>query len=164
MQTKNQMKTCWKIFAIIFILVLTLAGIVFVYPESASTTLYSFDANNGRMKTEYVTFGRTYRVFIEDTRYSKLLKGLSFEDLPPEWKLASAEEHGIRGWLFPQQMSYTYGKIAAKADYFAMMTSLDEYDSTKVPEQARRLQGLIQNGNRKAVDEYVAGLQRNIPK
>lgn len=134
---------------------------VFACPQVAATRNSYFDTNNGRLKVECVSLGRIYEDSVEETEYSKLLKNLGFEEQPPEWKLANAEELGIRRWFFPQHVSYTHGKIAADAYLFSQLVKLNETGSGKAHEQAAHLRVLIQKGNAAEVKQYLALLQQN---
>lgn len=140
-----------------------LAGvvIVFAFPQVAATRLSYFDTNNGRLKQQWVSFGRVYREAVVETEYSKLLKNLSFAEQPTEWKLANAEELGIRRWFFPQHVSYTHGKLAADAYLFSQLVKVNEPAPAKAREEVARLRELIQKGNASEVKDYLALLQRN---
>jgi hypothetical protein len=133
----------------------------FAFPQIAATRLSSFDTNNGRLKQQWVSFGRVYREDVEETEYSKLLKNLGIAEQPPEWRLANAEELGIRRWFFPQHVSYAHGKIAAHAYAFVQLVKLNEPAPAKAREEVERLRELIQKGNASEVKDYVVLLERN---
>lgn len=135
--------------------------IVLAFPQIAATHLSYFDTNSGRLKQQWVSFGRVYREAVEETEYSKLLKNLGFPEQPTEWKLANAEELGIRRWFFPQHVSYTPGKLAADAYLFSQLVKVNEPAPAKAREEAARLRQLIQKGNASEVKDYLALLQRD---
>ena len=159
------MKTRTKIIAGVFLTVIAaLIVIVFAYPQVVATRNSYFDTSNGRLKVQWVSFGRVYRESVEETEYSKLLKNLGFEEQPPEWKPANAEELGIRRWFFAQHISYAHGKIAADAYLFSQLVKLNETGPAKAREQAAHLRELIQKGDASEVKQYLALLQQNATK
>lgn len=143
--------------------VLTALVIAFAFPQIAATRLSYFDTSNGRLKRQWVSFGRVYREAVEETEYSKLLKNLGFAEQPTQWRLANAEELGIRRWFFPQHISYIHGKLAADAYLFSQLVNVNERAPTKAREEAAHLRELIQKGNASEVKDYLALLQRNDP-
>jgi hypothetical protein len=144
-----------------FAIVVAAIVVILVCPQIAATRNLYFDTNNGRLKVECVSFGRVYQESVEETDYSKLLKNLGFEELPAEWKLANAEELGIRRWFFPQHVSYTYGSIAADAHLFSQLVEVKEPGPAEARQEAAHLRELIQKGNRSETEQYLALLQQN---
>lgn len=156
------MKTRSKaIIGVAVAVILACVMVVFVFPQVAATRLSYFDTNNGRLKQQWVSFGRVYREAVEETEYSRLLKNLGFAEQPTEWRLANAEELGIRRWFFPQHVSYTHGKLAADAYLFSQLVKFNETAPAKARDEAARLRDLIQKGNASEVKDYLALLQRN---
>ncbi|MCX7625399.1 MAG: hypothetical protein N2Z21_04230 [Candidatus Sumerlaeaceae bacterium] len=157
------MKKCTKIIAGAFLaLIAAPFVIVFACPRVAATRNSYFDTNNGRLKIEYVSFGRVYRQFIEETEYSKLLKKFGFEELPPEWKPANSAELGIRRLLETQHVHHQYAKLPTDAMTFALWLQLLEGASDQEKrEQLEKFRTLLRDGTPDQIHQYVMGLQQN---
>jgi hypothetical protein len=150
-----QMKTRTKIIVGVFlILIVTAAVVVFACDTSHSY----FDLNNGRVKTEYASFGRTYREAVEETEYSKLLKKFGFEELPADWKPANSV---VRRFLETRHVHHRYAKLPTDATTFALGLQLQEKASEQGKrEQLAEFRTLVREGTPKQVHEYLTELER----
>ena len=101
-------------------LVVASAILLFAAPLFWGTCKVYFDLNNGLLKKQWDSFGLIYWESIEETDYSKLLKKFGLGEESSNWKLADSEELGVRRSFFPQNVSYSYGRIAAKAREFSV--------------------------------------------
>jgi hypothetical protein len=144
-----------------FAIIVAAISVIVGCPQFAATRNSYFDANNGRLKIQWVCFGRVYRESIEETEYSKLLKELGFEEQPAEWKPANTEELGIRRWFLPQHVSYTHGGIAADAYVFTRWAKSGEIGQVNVHQETAKFRNLIQKGDLGEVEQYVTKLQVN---
>ena len=111
-----------------------------------------------RKKVEWVSFGRVYRQSIEDTEYSKLLKNLGFKETPPDWKLGTQEEMGLRRLFCAQYVDFFMGKIEADSKVFALTIELKKPDEAKAREMAEHYRSLVQKGDSSEVRQYVSVL------
>ena len=117
--------------------VVVLAILLFTAPFFWGTCKVYFDLNNGLAKKQWDSLGFVYWESIEETDYSKLLKKLELNEETSNWKLADSEELGGRRFFFPQNVSYSYGKIAAMAKMFSIWIAMcTEYE--KLPTQEAR--------------------------
>lgn len=117
--------------------VVVLAILLFTAPFFWGTCKVYFDLNNGLAKKQWDSLGFVYWESIEETNYSKLLKKFELNEETSNWKLADSEELGGRRFFFPQNVSYSYGKIAAMAKMFSIWIAMcTEYE--KLPTQEAR--------------------------
>ncbi|MBO6004832.1 MAG: hypothetical protein J6W90_04400 [Verrucomicrobia bacterium] len=117
--------------------VVVLAILLFTAPFFWGTCKVYFDLNNGLAKKQWDSLGFVYWESIEETDYSKLLKKFELNEETSNWKLADSEELGGRRFFFPQNVSYSYGKIAAMAKMFSIWIAMcTEYE--KLPTQEAR--------------------------
>ena len=116
------MKKIMKKKVIIGVSVLTAVSaiLLFTAPLFWGTCKVYFDLNNGLVKKQWDSFGLVYWESIKETDYSKLLKKFELNEEPPNWKLAYGEELGGRRFFFPQNLCYSYGRIATRAKMFSV--------------------------------------------
>jgi hypothetical protein len=139
--------------------ILTAVMLAFACPQLASTHYGYLDINNGRSKSEWVSFGRIYRTSVENTDYSKLLKELGIEEKSPDWKLSS-QEFGLRRFFGPQFVDYYEGKIEANAKMFALAVKLKELKPEKARELTAHFQELVQKGDYSAIQDYMKVVEK----
>jgi hypothetical protein len=145
---------------IALIVALSVLAMVMVCPQVAATRYGYFDENNGRSRVDWVSFGRVYRRSIEETDYSRLLKKLGFEEMPPDWKLSSQEEQGLRGLLFRKYVDYYEGNIEADSKTFALTMELQKPDQAKARELVERFRALVREGDRSKIRDFVTTLMK----
>jgi len=122
-------------------LVVVSAILLFAAPYFWGTCKVYFDLNNGLLKKQWDSFGLVYWESIEETDYSKLLKKFGLGEESSDWKLADSEELGVRRSFFPQNVSYSYGKIAARAREFSVwINSCIEYEELPIQEAREKTQ------------------------
>lgn len=120
--------------------VVVLAILLFAAPLFWGTSKVYFDLNNGLVKEQWDSFGLVYWESIEETDYSKLLKKFELSEETPNWKLAYGKELGGRRFFFPQNVSYSYGKIAAKAKMFSIWIAMcTEYENLPIQEAREKV-------------------------
>lgn len=116
-------------------LVVVLAILLFAAPLFWGTCKVYFDLNNGLLKKQWDSFGLIYWESIEETDYSKLLNKFGLGEESSNWKLADSEELGVRRSFFPQNVSYSYGRIAARAREFSVWVDFCiEYEELPIQE------------------------------
>lgn len=87
------------------------------------------------LKKQWDSFGLIYWESIEETDYSKLLNKFGLGEESSNWKLADSEELGVRRSFFPQNVSYSYGRIAARAREFSVWVDFCiEYEELPIQE------------------------------
>src|SRR5712671_3111603 len=121
----KKMKLHHILIAGLFAFVMAVLVVVFICPQLAATRKSYFDRNNGRIRVQWVGFGRVYKELVEETDFSKLLKNLDLAELPADWKPANSEELGMRRLFLPQHVSYTDGKVAADVYLFIKIANLN---------------------------------------
>ena len=155
------MKTRSKIVALLFLMMASLlVATLILFPQIAATQYGYFDIHNGRVKLEWVSFGRVYRHSTEDTEYSKLLTNLGFKEIPPNWKLATLEQVGLRRFFPPQCVYYHQGAIEVQSRMFASLVVIKHLDEAKARELVEHFRVLIQSGNSSEVRQYVSLLSQ----
>ena len=158
------MKTRTKTIVGVFLtLIVAVIVVVFAFPQVAATRNIYFDTNSGRLKVQYVSFGRIYHESVEETEYSKLLKEFGFEEESADWRPAFSTELGIRRFFHPQNVSYHYGRVRARVKEFSMWLELQEKaDAREKREQLAKFRALVREGSPEQIQEYVSSLlQRN---
>ena len=120
--------------------VVVLAILLFTAPFFWGTCKVYFDLNNGLAKKQWDSLGFVYWESIEETDYSKLLKKFELNEETSNWKLADSEELGGRRFFFPQNVSYSYGKIAAMAKMFSIWIAMcTEYENLPTQEPREKV-------------------------
>jgi hypothetical protein len=152
---KTRSKVTVNVLAIVVLIALV---VVFFFPQFAATRYSYFDVNNGRIKLDWVSFGRVYRESVEDTEYSKLLKNLGFEEMRPEWKLATQRTFGVLRFFGTQYVDYYEGGIVADCKVFAVTVELNKIDPSKSRDLTAHFRSLVQKGDPSEVREFVSHL------
>ena len=136
------MKKIMKKKVIIGVSVLTAVSaiLLFTAPLFWGTCKVYFDLNNGLVKKQWDSFGLVYWESIKETDYSKLLKKFELSEEPPNWKLAYGEELGGRRFFFPQNLCYSYGRIASMTTAFSIWIAMcTEYENLPIQEAREKV-------------------------
>ena len=136
------MKKIMKKKVIIGVSVLTAVSaiLLFTAPLFWGTCKVYFDLNNGLVKKQWDSFGLVYWESIKETDYSKLLKKFKLREENPNWRLAYGEELGGRRFFFPQNVSYSYGRIATRAKMFSVWIAMCiEYENLPIQEAREKV-------------------------
>ena len=131
------MKKIMKKKVIIGVSVLTAVSaiLLFTAPLFWGTCKVYFDLNNGLVKKQWDSFGLVYWESIKETDYSKLLKKFKLREENPNWRLAYGEELGGRRFFFPQNLCYSYGRIASMTTAFSIWIAMcTEYENLPIQE------------------------------
>ena len=111
------------------------AILLFTAPLFWGTCKVYFDLNNGLVKKQWDSFGLVYWESIKETDYSKLLKKFKLREENPNWRLAYGEELGGRRFFFPQNLCYSYGRIASMTTAFSIWIAMcTEYENLPIQE------------------------------
>ncbi len=149
-----------KIIAVVFLGLTIIALIVLSFCAQIAATRHGYiDLNSGRLKSQYVSFGRVYQQSVEETEYSRLLKTYGFEELPANWQPTYSRELGLRYMLKTQRVHQKYVKLPTDTDGFAWWLKLKEGMSEQ--EKRKRLEefhAFIRVGTPKQIHEYVQDL------
>ena len=131
-----------------------------VFPGIAATRKAYFDINNGRLKSDYVSFGRIYKIDIIETEYSKLLKKFGYDEMPADWKPAASVELGFRKCLNLQRRHGPYLKVRSAADTFAFWLDIqDKMTEKEKREHLEKFRILLREGTPEQICEYAKGLK-----
>ena len=136
------MKKIMKKKVIIGVSVLTAVSaiLLFTAPLFWGTCKVYFDLNNGLVKKQWDSFGLVYWESIKETDYSKLLKKFKLREENPNWRLAYGEELGGRRFFFPQNLCYSYGRIASMTTAFSMWIAMcTEYENLPIQEAREKV-------------------------
>ena len=136
------MKKIMKKKVIIGVSVLTAVSaiLLFTAPLFWGTCKVYFDLNNGLLKKQWDSFGLVYWESIKETDYSKLLKKFKLREENPNWRLAYGEELGGRRFFFPQNLCYSYGRIASMTTAFSIWIAMcTEYENLPIQEAREKV-------------------------
>ena len=136
------MKKIMKKKVIIGVSVLTAVSaiLLFTAPLFWGTCTVYFDLNNGLVKKQWDSFGLVYWESIKETDYSKLLKKFKLREENPNWRLAYGEELGGRRFFFPQNLCYSYGRIASMTTAFSIWIAMcTEYENLPIQEAREKV-------------------------
>ena len=136
------MKKIMKKKVIIGVSVLTAVSaiLLFTAPLFWGTCKVYFDLNNGLVKKQWDSFGLVYWESIKETDYSKLLKKFKLREENPNWRLAYGEELGGRRFFFPQNLCYSYGRIASMTTAFSIWIAMcTEYENLPIQEAQEKV-------------------------
>ena len=136
------MKKIMKKKVIIGVSVLTAVSaiLLFTAPLFWGTCKVYFDLNNGLVKKQWDSFGLVYWESIKETDYSKLLKKFKLREENPNWRLAYGEELGGRRFFFPQNLCYSYGRIASMTTAFSIWIAMcTEYENLPIQEAREKV-------------------------
>ncbi|MBO4545793.1 MAG: hypothetical protein J5773_08430 [Verrucomicrobia bacterium] len=116
------------------------AILLFTAPLFWGTCKVYFDLNNGLVKKQWDSFGLVYWESIKETDYSKLLKKFKLREENPNWRLAYGEELGGRRFFFPQNLCYSYGRIASMTTAFSIWIAMcTEYENLPIQEAREKV-------------------------
>ena len=116
------------------------AILLFTAPLFWGTCKVYFDLNNGLVKKQWDSFGLVYWESIKETDYSKLLKKFKLREENPNWRLAYGEELGGRRFFFPQNLCYSYGRIASMTTAFSIWIAMcTEYENLPIQEAQEKV-------------------------
>lgn len=141
------------------LLVAVSAILLFTAPFFWGTCKVYFDLNNGLLKKQWDSFGFIYWESIEETDYSKLLNKFGLREESSNWKLAYGEELGVRRSFFPQNVSYSYGRIAARAREFSVWIDFciesEELPIQEAREKTQFFYDLVKKSDSSETRDYI---------
>jgi hypothetical protein len=135
-------------------LILCLFAIVMVTPLCPSSFGY-LNINDGTRKFEWKVLGWTYKVRVDETDYSSILRKLNMTSAKPQWKLTSETKTKLFG---KEYCDYGYGRIAHYADRFAATVGTNNSTKTIALEEVRHFRDLVANGDSDAIRKYMVSI------
>lgn len=135
------------------VVVVAVALVIFVLPLVSMVTRHEFfDLNSGRLRVRWATLGIVWSDRVTETAYSRFLRDLTDEELPPDWRATHSKQIG----LVTRRLHHEYAKLPNDAATFVSWVELQEkMDQPEKRERLKEFRTLVRERSPEEAHQYV---------